>query len=77
MQTGPYFSTGQLLDMGKGGLWGRQLFEGADFSGTEEQPFFNEGGLCAAGPVLGNSRQTEVLPLKVGVIYFLCYAVHL
>ena len=50
MQTGPYFSTGQLPDMGKGGPWGKQLFEGADFSGAEKQPFFSEGGLCAAAP---------------------------
>ena len=50
MQTGRYFSIGQLLDMGKGGPWGRQLFEGADFPGTEEQPFFSEGGPCATAP---------------------------
>ena len=47
---------------GKGWAGGRQLVEGADFSGTEEQPFFSEEGLCAAAPcppVPGSSRQAK------------------
>ena len=65
---------------GKGWAGGRQLVEGADFSGTEGQLFFSEEGLCAAAPcppVPGSSRQAEVLPLKAGLIYFLCFAVPL
>lgn len=79
-QTGPYFSTGQLPDMGKGGPWGGSWFEGADFSGAEEQLLPSVKEVCALLPSVttcGWELQTNGSAPFKGRGYYFCFAVHL